>query len=447
MAVLESITHETGDFTQYDSYTDNADLTIAAAAALVGSRGMSIVINDAGVLNGAAGNWASTTGLLRFRFYIDPNGLTMGAGNNFTIFRVANSASSTLVAVMLWSYDGADAYRISVDYRTDGGGYVDGTRYGMTDAKHYIEGYFVKAETNVSSDGSVTWWLDGTQISNVTGLDNYDTWTNMDDMWFGAVNQLDAGTSGTFYLDDLVITSDGTLIGPAVVSTPMTLTGGATPTGTVVKSIGSARAGGVTPTGTIARVLNLARTLTGGITPTGTIARVLNLVRAFAGGITPAGPADYTFSNARTLTGASTPTGTLARALTFLRTITGAMTQAGTLVRSLGRGFAGGATPSGTLARVLNLVRTFTGAVSSAGSHIGQLIAPVVTNMTLTGAVAMSGSITRGISRLFAGLIDFVGSFAKFILIPSPPARVFSVEAESRTVIVEADNRTNTINI
>ena len=97
MATIIDIDHEANDFSEYDSYINDADLTIAAGAALAGSSyGMSVAINPQGdttVLYGLIGNKNITTGIHRVRYYVDPNSLTMVTNDLFTVFRVANTSN------------------------------------------------------------------------------------------------------------------------------------------------------------------------------------------------------------------------------------------------------------------------------------------------------------------------------------------------------------------
>src|SRR3990167_10886063 len=60
------------------------------------------------------------------------------------------------------------------------------------------------------------WWVDGVDQGTLTGLDNYNLMADLSFLFrVGATTGIDAGTSGTFYLDELVANDDGSVIGAA----------------------------------------------------------------------------------------------------------------------------------------------------------------------------------------------------------------------------------------
>lgn len=175
--------------------------------------GASVVTANAGSSGYGRKTQADTTRHYRLRFYLDPNTLTMAGADSFTCCRIASSFGGNVVADVYLQYDGAN-------YEFDGAVYDDAaaatgfTATDITDAPHWVEVYVLRAETNVSSDGELTWWIDGTEIESVTGLDNYDLFLGMTETQLGAVAGVDAGTSGTFYVDELEANDDGGPIGP-----------------------------------------------------------------------------------------------------------------------------------------------------------------------------------------------------------------------------------------
>ena len=88
----------------------------------------------------------------------------------------------------------------------------------ITDAPHWIETHIERATSDVASDGRARWWLDGTLIRTDDHIDNYDVFGNITDVRIGAVMGIDAGTSGTFYLDEFRANNDGNRIGPVGLS-------------------------------------------------------------------------------------------------------------------------------------------------------------------------------------------------------------------------------------
>ena len=93
----------------------------------------------------------------------------------------------------------------------DGTTWTNSSWFTITDWPHYLEIDW-KASTAVgANNGGLTFWIDGVQKANLTGIDN-DT-RKIDQARLGAVNGIDSGTRGTYYFDDFVSTRT-TYIGP-----------------------------------------------------------------------------------------------------------------------------------------------------------------------------------------------------------------------------------------
>lgn len=213
MAVIVDIDHEAGDLTEYTStVTDSGDLSAAAAAALAGTGyGLQVVIDDTTAIYGTKTVTTNTSGVIRVRFYIDPNTLTMTSGTNHWITRVYSAAPGLINVVYL--YKSGTNYQLDMVAYNDADGVVGSTATTITDAPHYIEFYTKRATTNISADGVFTWWIDGTQITTTTNIDNYDRFSSFGRIEIGAVIGIDATTSGTFFIDQLVANDDGAEIG------------------------------------------------------------------------------------------------------------------------------------------------------------------------------------------------------------------------------------------
>jgi hypothetical protein len=100
--------------------------------------------------------------------------------------------------------------------RNDGGGYHVTSQIVLSDAPHYIEVLVAYASSAVASDATLTIWIDGVQADQVTGIDLYDR-SKPDTVLLGVVT-VASGTSGTIYLDELVLRDDDTEIGEVVLS-------------------------------------------------------------------------------------------------------------------------------------------------------------------------------------------------------------------------------------
>jgi hypothetical protein len=205
------IDHETGTTEQWTSNSDAVHITASASAGLKSSAtGLAVNVTSTTAFYVAKTGNNSTTGKLRVRFYIDPNTLTMATNDTFAVMRLFDTGYNVVIGCYLkWT---GTTYQLLLEYGTDGGT-LFGTGRAITDAPHYVELYVTRASSNVASDGTATMWIDGTQYDAFTGLDNYDRFPQYANMRAGGVTGLDAGTSGTFYLDEVVVNETGTQIG------------------------------------------------------------------------------------------------------------------------------------------------------------------------------------------------------------------------------------------
>lgn len=200
---------ESGDTSAWSSETDtHGDLNITAPAALVGSYGAAITIDDAtpAYVTDTTPNNVTT---YRCRFYIDPNSLTMAENNEFRICDAKTSGGTdAFLCKLQWLYPGN--FKVFVYFNADSGG----TSYqspALTDAPHYIEIEWKAATAAGANNGIIGFYVDGVQVNRATNVDN-DT-KNITTVNFGAISEIDAGTSGTFYLDAFYSNSTGAVIG------------------------------------------------------------------------------------------------------------------------------------------------------------------------------------------------------------------------------------------
>ena len=210
MAEIFRITHESNDLSEYSSTTtDGGDLSTSAAAAMVGSFGLSFLIDDTNLIEGQKNFTQITSAVYRYRVYFDPNALTMSSGDFFTSVQIREGGNAR--GNIQVEFDGAD-YRIRAQVRDDAT-----TRstsyYVISDATHYIEARVQYAASAVSADGDLTLWIDGTLKETLGSLDIFDI--SKPDKAILRADGIDAGTSGTFYQDDFIFRDDDTEIGGA----------------------------------------------------------------------------------------------------------------------------------------------------------------------------------------------------------------------------------------
>jgi hypothetical protein len=189
---------ETGDFTAWDgSGGDLMDLSVNASAFLAGtSLGMEVDVadlDDKWLTDDTPADESSA----RARFYFDPNSLVIPTNKRFKPFQLRASDNRRLLT-MVWREE-AGGYVFLMKSHEDNGNWAKTPWLDISDAPHYIEVEWTQSSAPGANDGVLRVWLDGALLSTVTGIDNDER--GGDQFRFGVVGGLDAGTTGTFYLD------------------------------------------------------------------------------------------------------------------------------------------------------------------------------------------------------------------------------------------------------
>lgn len=213
MAEIFNITHDGGNLDEYDvTVVDGGDLSVHEDAAMGGSHGLKCVIDDSNLLYGQWNFVDASVEHLRFRFYIDPNGLTMDKADSFYFMEANHSSGYVLDLSFLFTNE--SEYAVFMYVYEDGGGNTGWIGQNViTDAAHYVEVHVERASSNVASDGRVRLWIDGELKRTESGVDNYDIMDNLDAMLLGPLGSIDATISGTLYLDEFRANDDGSEIG------------------------------------------------------------------------------------------------------------------------------------------------------------------------------------------------------------------------------------------
>ena len=213
------------------SVTDAGDLSVTSAAALVGSKGLQAVIDDANLIY-VTDDSPNSEPRYRARFYFDPNSISMAGGDNHRIFVAYTGTSTAVIRCEFRYYSGA--YQIQFLVLNDSGSWQSTSWLAISDVKHSIEFDWQAATKAGANNGYITVWIDGKQQASLASVDN-DT-RRVDRVRMGAVYGIDTGTRGTYYFDAFVSQRQN-YIGPAsgggTSSTPVpTSTSGPTPTPT-----------------------------------------------------------------------------------------------------------------------------------------------------------------------------------------------------------------------
>lgn len=178
------------------SVTGGGDLSVSPAAALVGAQGLQAVINDNFAIY-VVDDAPTAESRYRVRFYFDPNTIAMAANDMHQIFS-GRSAAGTVVLQIEFRFSGG-AYQVRALILGDGASATSSGWFTISDAPHALEMDWRAATGAGANNGGLTFWIDGVQRANVTGIDN-DT-RRIDLIRLGAGSGIDTSTRGTYYFD------------------------------------------------------------------------------------------------------------------------------------------------------------------------------------------------------------------------------------------------------
>jgi subtilisin family serine protease len=148
--------------------------------------------------------------LLRLRFYARLDQLTLGSGDAFDHLQARGPGGVAHLRLILRGGSGANSLEVSG--REDSGAEVSTSPVVVPSSGWIRVEVEWKAADPGRSDGHVRLWIDGVEQPGLTDLDN--ELGAIDQLRWGVVEGLDAGTSGTLDLDELVWRRVGLPIGP-----------------------------------------------------------------------------------------------------------------------------------------------------------------------------------------------------------------------------------------
>jgi hypothetical protein len=134
----------------------------------------------------------------RVRFYFDPNSIPMAAGNAHLILQGFASNGTTQVLQLELRFQ-ANGYELRGLLANDAKGWISTGWIPISDAPHVLELDWRASTAAGANSGGLTFWIDGVQRSDVTGVDN-DT-RRIDQVRLGALSGIDNTTRGAYFLD------------------------------------------------------------------------------------------------------------------------------------------------------------------------------------------------------------------------------------------------------
>jgi hypothetical protein len=189
---------ESGDLSVWSaSATDNGDLLVAADAALVGSRGLKLIVDDTNPL------WVrddSPNGESRYRarFYVKPSSLTLANGTKVKLLNATQDSLLRKLVTLTLRHQGAK-YQIMAQVRQDDESVVKTNWLKLRNAGSTVEFEWRKPSGTDAHDGKLRLWIDQVLVATLTGIDN-DV-GGVDSVQLGILGGLAASSSGTLYID------------------------------------------------------------------------------------------------------------------------------------------------------------------------------------------------------------------------------------------------------
>jgi hypothetical protein len=188
---------ETGNLNNWSARViDGGDLSVSAGAALVGSFGMSALIDDNIVIH-VTDDRPNGEPSYQVRVRFDPNSMTMASGDLYTLFYGYTGTSTQVLRLELRF--SAGLYQLRAALRDDATTWRNSAFFTITDAPHLIQLDWRAATVAGANNGSLAFRIDGGLKANLTGVDN-DT-RRIDRVQLGAVLGIDTGTRGSAFFD------------------------------------------------------------------------------------------------------------------------------------------------------------------------------------------------------------------------------------------------------
>jgi subtilisin family serine protease len=201
---------ESGDLAAWtSSVADSGDLSVSPGAALVGSQGLQALIDDNNALVVIDDSPSAET-RYRVRFYFDPNSIPMAIGNAHLLLQGFTGSGSIQVLQLELRFQ-ATGYELRALLVNDAKGWTSTSWISISDAPHALELDWRAATSAGANNGGLSFWIDGAQQSDLTGVDN-DT-RRIDQVRLGAASGVDTGTRGTYFFDAFE-SRRSTFIGP-----------------------------------------------------------------------------------------------------------------------------------------------------------------------------------------------------------------------------------------
>jgi hypothetical protein len=201
--LIFSDSFESGNFSAWSANSNNAGrLSVSTAAALQGNYGLEVAFsNKVNML--VRNDSPSAETRYRARFYFHPNSIAMATGDNITVFQGLDAAGSVVLSIQF--NRSSAGYQVRArSHDSSLAAFVNTPYFTLSNAVHTLE-------VDWGNDGHLTFWIDGIQQANLTGINN--STYEIETVRLGAPTMSITGTSGSFYIDGFE-SRRSTYIGP-----------------------------------------------------------------------------------------------------------------------------------------------------------------------------------------------------------------------------------------
>jgi hypothetical protein len=257
---------ESGSLSAWSSsVTDGGDLSAHFDAAAFGNFGLRAIIDDNDDIY-VQDSTPDSEPRYRARFYFALNGIRMSNGNSNILFAGYSGVSTQVLRIEQRFNSGR--HQVRAGLRNDGSGWTHSAWFTIDDSLYVFEIDWRASTSGFANNGRLTFWINGTQRAHLSNVDNNTR--RIDRVRLGAVEGLDSGTRGVYYLDEFV-SRRTSYIGPFLPPTP-------TPTPTLLpptSTVTATATASATSTRTVTRTLSVTATITN--TPTQTATRTPTL--------------------------------------------------------------------------------------------------------------------------------------------------------------------------
>ena len=176
---------------------DGGDLSVSHGAALEGSRGLQVFVDDLTPIY-VTDDRPNAESEYQVQLRFDPNSLPMNNGSAHTLFYGYVGTSTPILRLDLRFAN--NGYFVRPYARNDGATWLTSAAwYPISDGRHDLVLSWRAATAVGANNGRLRLLINGVQKANLTTIDN-DT-RRLDRVRLGAVVGIDAGTFGAYFLD------------------------------------------------------------------------------------------------------------------------------------------------------------------------------------------------------------------------------------------------------